>query len=1490
MDCIIKVGMLLSYDYEFLKTSLPCIYKHADQITLAMDDYQRTWSGNSFIIDSSFFDWLANFDIDNKIAIYRDNFYKPELSPSQNDTRERNMLAEFMGFGGWHVQIDADEYFIDFSSFANFLKEQSHYLNNPQENPITFVANLITLYKQTQEGFLYIDGGYESVHIATNMPRYEYIRHTNQDYKYSNFFLFHQSWARSEEEIYFKLKNWGHTNDFDIETYFEKWKDINENNYVNIRNFHPLSSSIWKELSYCKGLNVEQFIENFLEQQKPTLPLVSIGLPNYNGEKYLHQAITSILNQDYLNIELIIADDASTDSAAQICMSYAEKDSRIRYFSHKENKGTAFNFNFVLSQAQGEFFTWAANDDWIAPSYIRQCLKALEPYPNVIGCCSEINFINEDGSIRQHGWTGQYSNIDSLGKNVVERVREITVKLGWFAIYAVFRTNLIREIFNFQKRYADDVLQLVELAIKGEIVKIPEKLFNYRLPDIDKTPEDYARAFGLSKQQSDEVLNSSHTYTFKEILRTIHNSNLSIYDKYRIKQDTIHTLITRNHYWLSKIADENNFHLDSMTNFEIEKCLEDVIVPNEMKDSFDKNSVEFMSRVLIFFPHNPYPFRTGAHRRCLEIIGALKALGCEVILFSSNLFTDQPWHQSSIDYLNAQLGVKTYIYQGTSEDLNYFQVQRQLSKAGKTNWDLLVPPGMRQSFQEIGNQFKPNMVLVHYSFWGKLVAGAGFENCLRIIDTIDLYTLNTKMQQCLTPYIQTNVGKINPYTLDHRILNENFFKDQNLEPEPEEYQICDLFNYTIAISKLECELIKTNTHSTTVLNIPMSVDLKIVENSYMGEAIYVGNGNVYNLQGYFFFVRCVLPHLHHALSNFKLDVVGEIGDRVAPVEGINIHGFVEDLSELYKSSCFAICPLIGGTGQQVKIVEAMSFGLPVIALKNVGISSPIEHGVDGFIAETALEFSEYCRLLYTDRDLCRRMGQAARSKIDGNFSRKTASRLLQPVVDQSKNYLFKRPSPQIIIDAVFFQFYQTGIGRVWISILNQWVKTGLANHIVLLDRQGTAPKIPGILYRGLPIYNSASPEQERALLQEICDEEQADLFISSYYTVPETTPSIFVAYDMIPEAIGNMNLIMMREKHYAIQQAQSFVSISENTAKDLRKFFPDVSDKSITVAHCGISADFVSATPSDIFSFKHKYGIRKPYFLMVGSAFSQANNYKNGELFFKAFAALENHESFDILCTGGTSLDPYFRQYTSGSTVHMLRLPDEELRLAYAGAIALVFPSLYEGFGMPIIEAMACGCPVITCANSSIPEVAGEAALYVNETDPAEMAEALSKVQQITVREELIQAGLLRSQKYTWESMAEKVGNTLLKATLAQLNLKEINYIVCPDWSQPEELIAAELEDALGKVASSLDKEKTTLLIALEGSDAETADLIVSSAAMSLLMTSDLDISDGLEISFFEQLSNVQWQALLPMLNHRLPLEHENQLLVTTWLNQIPVL
>lgn len=115
---IIKIGFLISYDYQMLKTSLPLVYASADEIFLAIDYKRRTWSGNSFEISDDFFSWIEIFDKDKKIHIYEDDFYDPSLSVKDNDTRERNMLGIRMGSGGWHLQVDSDEYFVDFSMFV----------------------------------------------------------------------------------------------------------------------------------------------------------------------------------------------------------------------------------------------------------------------------------------------------------------------------------------------------------------------------------------------------------------------------------------------------------------------------------------------------------------------------------------------------------------------------------------------------------------------------------------------------------------------------------------------------------------------------------------------------------------------------------------------------------------------------------------------------------------------------------------------------------------------------------------------------------------------------------------------------------------------------------------------------------------------------------------------------------------------------------------------------------------------------------------------------------------------------------------------------------------------------------------------------------------------------------------------------------------------------------------------------------------------------
>src|SRR3989442_1198286 len=97
-------------------------------------------------------------------------------------------------------------------------------------------------------------------------------------------------------------------------------------------------------------------------------PLVSIGLPIYNGERYLRQALDSLLSQAYENFELIVSDNASDDATPEICAAYAARDARIKYFRAPTNMGAVWNFNRVFELAGGEFFMWAAHDDLWHPS------------------------------------------------------------------------------------------------------------------------------------------------------------------------------------------------------------------------------------------------------------------------------------------------------------------------------------------------------------------------------------------------------------------------------------------------------------------------------------------------------------------------------------------------------------------------------------------------------------------------------------------------------------------------------------------------------------------------------------------------------------------------------------------------------------------------------------------------------------------------------------------------------------------------------------------------------------------------------------------------------------------------------------------------------------------------------------------------------------------------------------------------------------------
>lgn len=213
-------------------------------------------------------------------------------------------------------------------------------------------------------------------------------------------------------------------------------------------------------------------------------PRISIGLPVYNGENFLKEAIDSILTQTFEYFELIISDNASTDKTEEICREYATKDKRIRYYRNEQNLGPTLNYNRVFELATGEYFKWQAHDDICAPEFLERCIEVLDKEPSVILCHSKVKLIDEYGKdLKSDDYHVKISDItlntDSLKPD--ERFREILFgDNSFYAIFGLIRSNILRKTPLLGAYTNGDGILLIRLALLGRFHEVPEYLFFYR--------------------------------------------------------------------------------------------------------------------------------------------------------------------------------------------------------------------------------------------------------------------------------------------------------------------------------------------------------------------------------------------------------------------------------------------------------------------------------------------------------------------------------------------------------------------------------------------------------------------------------------------------------------------------------------------------------------------------------------------------------------------------------------------------------------------------------------------------------------------------------------------------------------------------------------------------------------------------------------------------------------------------------------------------
>ena len=207
----------------------------------------------------------------------------------------------------------------------------------------------------------------------------------------------------------------------------------------------------------------------------PSAPApVTVGLPVYNGARYLERAVRSILSQSYGDFELAISDNCSTDDTEELCRQFEAEDSRVVYLRHDQNRGAAWNYNHLVHQARGDFFKWASHDDLLGIEYLRCCVDVLSREERAVLAYPKTVLIDDTGKVLQH----YADKIGTLDPHPLRRLYHVVRHLCLCnSVFGVYRSAALRQTGLIRPFSESDRVLPAEISLIGGIAEVPEYLF-----------------------------------------------------------------------------------------------------------------------------------------------------------------------------------------------------------------------------------------------------------------------------------------------------------------------------------------------------------------------------------------------------------------------------------------------------------------------------------------------------------------------------------------------------------------------------------------------------------------------------------------------------------------------------------------------------------------------------------------------------------------------------------------------------------------------------------------------------------------------------------------------------------------------------------------------------------------------------------------------------------------------------------------------------
>ena len=335
--------------------------------------------------------------------------------------------------------------------------------------------------------------------------------------------------------------------------------------------------------------------------------------------------------------------------------------------------------------------------------------------------------------------------------------------------------------------------------------------------------------------------------------------------------------------------------------------------------------------------------------------------------------------------------------------------------------------------------------------------------------------------------------------------------------------------------------------------------------------------------------------------------------------------------------------------------------------------------------------------------------------------------------------------PRVVLDCIIFGLQkQGGVSNYWYKLLESYLKSSPELYSLLLPRVIKFEGYQKELFSRFSVRNEFLPASISRYFP--CAEfGLGDVFHTSYYRLPTWKPKRYVvtAYDFIYERYrkGSARWIHSLQKRRSLERADVIPCISKFTRDDVLQFFPQIDPSRLHIVPLGVDTDTFYPDPQEMDKWL------KNTVLFVG----QRNGYKRFDLAVNAMRVIERQFILGIV---GPQLSAdeqeLLNRVLAGRWQYFGAVSSNRLRQLYSSVYALLFPSECEGFGLPMLEAMACNCPVVAARRASLPEVGGDAALYAQDQHPDDYSEILKILTDDSLRSMLVDAGASRAKQFSW--------------------------------------------------------------------------------------------------------------------------------------------